>query len=154
MSKLAYFSITLVGAVPAGGSGYLLVQHFLDHGFSGSPVIVGIAGTALASMFLIVLTPLMVLFWYKSPNAGAPKPAATAAAEEKAEKEDSKKDAKPAKGKKGKDDGFDDAIPDDFNEDELNESADDAFDAGDEDFEYEDDEFEEEEEQPKKKKKK
>ncbi len=150
MSKLAFFSMTLVGAVPAGGTGYLLVKHFLDHGFSGPPIVVGAAGTALAALFFVLLTPLIVLVRYKSPNAGAPKSEAAAVAEQ----ETAEKETKPAKGKKGKDDDFGDAIPDDFEEDELNESADDAFDAGDEDFEYEEDEFEEEEEQPKKKKKK
>ncbi len=153
MSKLAYFFITLVGAVPAGGTFYLIVQHFFDRGFSGPPVLVGVVATTAVALFATILTPLMVLFWYKSPNADAAKPAAAAVADK--EEVNDKKPAAPAKGKKGKDTGFDDAIPDDFDEDELNESAgDDDFEAGDEDFEYDDDEFEEEEEQPKKKKKK
>lgn len=153
MSKLAYVSITLVGAVPAGGTFYLIVQHFLDRGFAGPPVLVGVVATTAVALFATILTPLMVLFWYKSPQADAPKAAAASAAV--ADQDDEKKPAAPAKGKKGKDDNFDDAIPDDFDEDEVSESAgDDDFEAGDEDFEYDDDEFEEEEEQPKKKKKK
>lgn len=148
MSKLAYVLMTLVGAVPAGGTNYLLVKHFLDHGFSGSPIIVAVCATAWTATFFTALTPLMVLFWYKAPQSDTVKSAGAVVP-----KEDGSKPEKPAKAKTAKGEGFDDAIPDDFDEDELNESADDAFDAGDEDFEYEDDEFEEEE-SPKKKKKK
>lgn len=149
MSKLAYVLMTLVGAVPAGGTNYLLVKHFLDHGFSGSPIIVAICATAWTATFFTALTPLMVLFWYKAPQSDVVKSTATVASAA-----DDSKPEKPTKAKKATGEGFDDAIPDDFDEDELNESADDAFDAGEEDFEFEDDEFEEEEETPKKKKKK
>ena len=162
MSKLAYFFITLIGAVPGGFLCYLIVMYFKEQGFGG-PTIVQVAfWAALAAAFAIVLTPLMVVFWYKAPQAeAAPATPADSGDEPVADK----KLAKAAKGKKKPDqeaDGFEDAIPDDFDEDELEESraSDDiddaeAFDdAEDFDDEIEDFEDEEEEEAPPKKKKK
>lgn len=149
MSKLAYVMMTLVGAIPAGGANYFIVRHFLDFGFSEPPIVVGAFGATWLMTFLVALTPLVVLIKHKSPE----KPAKPDVA---AKSDDASADEKPAKGKKGKEkEGFDDAIPEDFDENELADdgfSEDEAFEDIDEDF---DEDFEEEEEEkPKKKKKK
>lgn len=144
MSKLSFTAMTLVGALPAGFTLYLLVQHFVNHGVPSANV-VGIAiWVCLAALFLVVITPFIVLIRYKGPEkVAAPAPAKGA-----------KADA-PAAKKKGKDAGFDDAIPDDFDEEELKASqAEEAYDEeeGGGDFDYDEDEledFEEEEEAPK-----
>ena len=161
MSKLAYFFITLIGAVPGGFLCYLFVMYFKDHGFGGSTIMQVAIWAALVAAFAIVLTPLMVVFWYKAPQGEltAPKPAGSADSDDKPVAD--KKAAKAAKGQKKEQeaDGFEDAIPDNFDEEELEASraSDDFEDGGEENFDYADDEledFEEEEEEPQPKKKK
>ncbi len=168
MSKLAYFFITLIGAIPGGFLCYLIVMYFKDQGFGGSTIMQVACWTTLAAAFAIVLTPLMVVFWYKPAQvtAAAPKPAADSEDDEPAPDKKPAKAAKAAKAAKGKkrdheDDGFEDAIPDDFDEEELEASraTDDFEEVDEENFDYGDDELEdfedeEEEPQPKKKKKK
>lgn len=145
MSKLGFTAMTLVGAVPAGFTLYLLVQHFVDHGVPSADI-VGIAvWVSLAALFLVVITPFIVLIRYKGPEkVAAPTPAKGA-----------KADAAPAAKKKGKGESFDDAIPEDFDEEELKASQpeEEAYDEeeGGGDFDYDEDleDFEEEEEEPK-----
>lgn len=150
MSKLSFTAMTLVGALPAGFTLYLLVQHFVDHGVPSANV-VGIAiWVCLAALFLVVITPFIVLIRYKGPEkVAAPAPAKGAKVAE----------AAPTAKKKGKDAGFDDAIPDDFDEEELkaSQSEEEAYDEeeGGGDFDYDENELEdfeeEEEEAPKSK---
>ena len=142
MSKLAFFAMTLVGAIPAGGALYALIRNILDRANDIGTVLLIVTIVASVCTALVVLTPFIVLVFYKDtrlPMAPAPEGAA-AAAPKKADEED----------------GFGDAIPDDFDEEELAASAgdDDEFDDdvdafddddyGDYDEEYE--EFDEDEE--------
>jgi len=120
VGKLAYFFTTFVGAVPAGFGLYLLIMNFLNRADSLGTMLMVITVTATICMALVVLTPFMVLVFYKDTRpklaaagagaAGAAAGAAAAAASEPA--------------------GFDDAIPDGFDEKEL------AASAGDDDEEY------------------
>lgn len=144
MSKLAFFSMTLVGAIPAGGALYALIRNILDRANDIGTVLLIVTIVASVCTALVVLTPFIVLVFYKDtrlPMAPEPKGAAEgAAAPKKADEEE----------------GFGDAIPDDFDEEELAASAGDddeydddvdAFDDddyGDYDEEYE--EFDEDEE--------
>ena len=119
MSKLAFFFLTLVGAVPAGGTLYLLINNLLDRADKLGGVLLGISIAAAVCMVLIVLTPFIVLVFYKDTRvagvamAGAATAAAGAAAAGAA-----------AAGAADDDDGgFDDAIPDDYDEEELAASA-------------------------------
>jgi len=147
VSKLAYFFMTLVGAVPAGGALYALIRTLLDRADSIGTVLLAITITATVCTALVVLTPFIVLVFYKDtrmPMAPQPENAAAGAA--------------PAPQSDSEEEGFGDAIPDDFDEDELAASADDdeygdfdddadAYgddDLGDHDEEYE--EFDEDEE--------
>lgn len=146
MSKLAFFFMTLVGAVPAGGALYALIRNLLDRADSLGTVLLAITITATVCTTLVVLTPFIVLVFYKDERD----PAAVQA---------QKESAAATKDKKPKDaDGFGDVIPDDFDEDAVAASSDDedygefdddaeAFDddeLGDYDEEYE--EFDEDEE--------
>lgn len=145
MSKLAFFSMTLVGAIPAGGALYALIRNILDRANDIGTVLLIVTIVASVCTALVVLTPFIVLVFYKDtrlPTAPEPKGAAAGAAA--------------APKKKDEEEGFGDAIPDDFDEEELAASADDddefdddveAFDDdeyGDYDEEYE--EFDEDEE--------
>ena len=148
MSKLAFFFMTLVGAIPAGGALYALIMNILDRANSIGTVLLAVTITATVCTALVVLTPFIVLVFYKDtrlPMAPQPEGAAAGAA------------AAPAKA--DEEEGFGDAIPDDFDEEELAASADnddeygdfdddvEAFDDedyGDYDEEYE--EFDEDEE--------
>ena len=136
--------MTLVGAIPAGGALYALIRNILDRANDIGTVLLIVTIVASVCTALVVLTPFIVLVFYKDTRLPmAPQPegaAAGAAAPKKADEED----------------GFGDAIPDDFDEEELAASAgdDDEFDDdvdafddddyGDYDEEYE--EFDEDEE--------
>ena len=144
MSKLAFFAMTLVGAIPAGGALYALIRNILDRANDIGTVLLIVTIVASVCTALVVLTPFIVLVFYKDtrlPMAPSPEGAAAGAA------------AAPTKA--DEDEGFGDAIPDDFDEEELATSAgDDEFDDdvdafddddyGDYDEEYE--EFDEDEE--------
>lgn len=144
MSKLAFFAMTLVGAIPAGGALYALIRNILDRANDIGTVLLIVTIVASVCTALVVLTPFIVLVFYKDtrlPMAPNPEGAAAGAA------------AAPKKA--DEDEGFGDAIPDDFDEEELAASAgDDEFDDdvdafddddyGDYDEEYE--EFDEDEE--------
>ena len=128
MGKLGYFFTTFVGAIPAGFGLYLLIAEVfleqtekLNSADDGTMLLV-ISITITVCMALIVLTPFMVLVFYKDTRpklaaAGAGAVAGTAA----------------AGGRDDEADGFGDAIPDDFDEEELATSVGDDF-----DDEYED----------------
>jgi hypothetical protein len=144
VSKLAFFFMTLVGAVPAGGALYALIRILLDRADTIGTVLLAITITATVCTALVVLTPFIVLVFYKDtrmPMAPQPEDAATSTA------------AAPKKDD-AEEEGFGDAIPDDFDEEELAASADDDEygdfdddgddDLGDYDEEYE--EFDEDEE--------
>jgi hypothetical protein len=148
VSKLAFFFMTLVGAVPAGGALYALIRNLLDRADSLGTVLLAITITATVCVSMVVLTPFIVLVFYKDERD----PAAIQAQKEGAA-------AAPTDADKAEEtDGFGDAIPDDFDEDELAATSDDeeygefdddaeAFDdddLGDYDEEYE--EFDEDEE--------
>lgn len=115
MGKLAYFFTTFVGAVPAGFGLYLLIKNFLDRADSLGTMLMVITITATVCMALVVLTPFMVLVFYKDtrPKLAAAGVAAGAASGAAAAADE------PA--------GFDDAIPDDFDEEELAASAGDDY---------------------------
>jgi hypothetical protein len=141
VSKLAFFSMTLVGAIPAAGALYALIRNILDRANDIGTVLLIVTIVASVCTALVVLTPFIVLVFYKDtrlPMESEPSGAAAgaAAAPKKADEEE----------------GFGDAIPDDFDEEELAASGgdDDDVDAyddeeyGDYDEEYE--EFDEDEE--------
>lgn len=147
MSKLAFFFMTLVGAVPAGGALYALIRTLLDRADSIGTVLLAITITATVCTALVVLTPFIVLVFYKDTRMPmAPQPEGGAAGAAAAPQQDAEEE------------GFGDAIPDDFDEEELAASTDDdeygdfdddadAYgddDLGDYDEEYE--EFDEDEE--------
>lgn len=127
MGKLGYFFTTLVGAVPAGFGLYLMIAEvFLKRTEELTTMLLVITITATVCMALVALTPFMVLVFYKdtrpklaAAGAGAAAAGAAAAASRGDEAE-----------------GFGDAIPDDFDEEELAASA--GEDYGDE---YADDEY-------------
>ena len=127
MSKLAYFFVTLVGAVPAGGALYLMIMNLLDRADRLGGVLLGVTITISVCMVLVALTPFMVLVFYKDTH---PKPAPgkqnDSAAEDGAIGVDDEEEAE----------GFADVIPDDYDADELAASVDDD---GDLDEAYEDD---------------
>lgn len=124
MSKLAFFFMTLVGAVPAGGALYALIRNLLDRADSLGTVLLAVTITATVCTALVVLTPFIVLVFYKDTRpAVEPEPEGEAAAVA----------ATPAA---TSEEGFGDAIPDDFDESELSASVDDD----EEDFESFDDE--------------
>ena len=134
MSKLAFFFLSLVGAVPAGGTLYLLINNFLDRSDRLGGLLLGVNVAATVCMVLVALSPFIVLVFYKDTRgmivkadaaaavaAGAGGAVAAAAASKKSEDE------------------FGDVIPADFDEDELAASG-----GGDEyEDEYEDGEYDE-----------
>ena len=144
MSKLAFFFLTLVGAVPAGGTLYLLINNLLDRADKLGGVLLGVSITAAVCMVLVTLTPFIVLVFYKDTRmlggavgggaggagggaggAGGAVAAAGAGAAVAAAAQD--------------DDGFGDV----FDEEELTASAGaDAFDDEYDDAEYDDSEYE------------
>lgn len=118
MGKLGYFFTTFVGAIPAGFGLYLLIAEvFLERTEKLTTMLLVISITITVCMALVVLTPFMVLVFYKDTRpklaaAGAGAVAGTAA----------------AGGRDDEADGFGDAIPDDFDEEELETSVGDDFD--------------------------
>ncbi len=135
MGKTAYFLTTFIGAIPAGFCLYWLVMTFVDHGEVLSHMMLGITITASFFTFLIVLTPLMVLIFYKDTLPKMVKAPKTAAATTDDDDEEGE--------------GFGDAIPEDFDEEELKASAADddyddldaEFDDGDFDDDFDDEDF-------------
>tara|TARA_R110002072_G_scaffold13481_1_gene56638 strand:+ start:66393 stop:66806 length:414 start_codon:yes stop_codon:yes gene_type:complete len=121
--------MTLVGAIPAGGALYALIMNILDRANSIGTVLLAVTITATVCTALIVLTPFIVLVFYKdtrlpmTPQPEGAAAGAAAAAPQKADQEE----------------GFGDAIPEDFDEAELAASTDAEFD--DDVDAYEDDEF-------------
>lgn len=142
MSKLAFFFMTLVGAVPAGGALYALIQTLLDRADSIGTVLLAITITAAVCTALVVLTPFIVLVFYKDTRMPmAPQPEGDAAGAAVAPQKDG-----------AEEEGFGDAIPDDFDEEEMAANADDdeygdfdddADDYGDDDLGDYDEEYEE-----------
>ena len=106
--------MTLVGAVPASGALYALIRTLLDRADSIGTVLLAITITATVCTALVVLTPFIVLVFYRDTHIPiAPQPEGAAA------------DAATVPQKDAKEEGFGDAIPDDFDEEELIASADD-----------------------------
>lgn len=144
MSKVAYFLITFIGAIPAGGTLYLLIMNFLDRSEKLTGILLGVTIIASVCCTLVALTPFMVLVFYKDtrPKSSPSKKGADAGA---AGADDDDGDDK-------EEGGFGDVIPDDYDADELAASVDDgdeyddddAFDDDgfddDDDFDIEDDE--------------
>lgn len=120
VGKMAYFFTTFVGAVPAGlGLALLIMEVFLKRTEALSTMLLGICIVIAVCLALVVMTPFMVLVFYKDTRpklaaAGAGVAASGAAAKAASE---------PA--------GFDDAIPENFDEEELAASAGDEDDYGD-----------------------
>jgi len=134
--------MTLVGAVPAGGALYALIRTLLDRADTIGTVLLAITITATVCTALVVLTPFIVLVFYKDTRMPmAPQPEGAAAGTAAVPKKDD-----------AEEEGFGDAIPDDFDEEELAASADDdeygdfdddADDYGDDDLGDYDEEYEE-----------
>ena len=119
MGKLGYFFTTFVGAIPAGFGLYLLIAEvFLERTEKLTTMLLVISITITVCMALVVLTPFMVLVFYKDtrPKLAAAGAAAGAGA-----------GAAAGGGRDDGPDGFDDAIPDDFDEEELAASVGDDF---------------------------
>jgi hypothetical protein len=141
VSKLAFFFLTLVGAVPAGGTLYLLINNLFDRANKLGGVLLGVSIAAAVCMVLVTLTPFIVLVFYKDTRmltgggggaAGIAAGGVAAAA-----------GAGAAVAAASDGDGFGDAIPDDFDEEELAASGGaDAFDDEYDDAEYDDSEYE------------
>jgi hypothetical protein len=132
VSKLAFFFMTLVGAIPAGGALYALIRNLLDRADTIGTVLLAVTITATVCTALVVLTPFIVLVFYKDTRLPmAPQPEGEAA------------DAAAAPEKGNQDDGFGDAIPDDFDEEELVASSDEEeYESLDDDAEaYDDEDF-------------
>ena len=124
MSKLAFFFMTLVGAVPAGGALYALIRNLLDRADSLGTVLLAITITATVCTAMVV--------FYKDERdpaeVQAQKESAAAASTDDKKVEEA--------------DGFGDVIPDDFDEDELAASSDDDDGEFDDDAAaFDDDEF-------------
>lgn len=145
MSKLAYFFVTLLGAVPAGGALYLLIKNFLDRADRLGGVLLGVTVTISVCMVLVALTPFMVLVFYKDSRP-APGPR---------NKDGDEEGAVAAVADDGDEpEGFGDIIPDDYDPDELSAAVDDGGededldeaydDYDDEDGEYDDFDYEDE----------
>lgn len=138
MSKIAYFLVTFIGAVPAGGTLYLLIKNFLDRADDLGGVLLGVTITAAVCCTLVALTPFMVLVFYKDTRPKPPPRKKGGDADDEGNADDSV-DEEPA--------GFGDVIPDDFDEEELSASANDdeyddgAFDDDDEYGGFDDDEY-------------
>jgi len=131
VNKLAYFFLTLVGAIPAGGALYALVMNLFDRADKLGGLLLGVTITAAVCMLLVTLTPLIVLFGYKDTRP-KPEPGAATAAEP----------ATAAAGAAAAAPGFDDAIPEDFDENELAATADSEYGDGEyEEAEYDEGEF-------------
>lgn len=119
MGKLGYFFTTLVGAVPAGLGLFLLIKNFLDRADKLGTMLMVITIIATVCMALVALTPFMVLVFYKDTRPKLAAAGAGAAAAGGA-----------VAGSRDEGDGFGDAIPDDFDEDELRASEADDYDDG------------------------
>ena len=135
MSKLAFFFMSLVGAVPAGGALFVLIRNLLDRADTLGTVLLAITITATVCTSLVVLTPFIVLVFYKDTR-----PALSAQADEGSEEQAAATDTNQAT----EADGFGDVIPDDFDENELAASADDEedYESFDDDAEsYDDEDF-------------
>jgi len=141
VSKLAYFFLTFVGAVPAAGALYALIMNLLDRADQLGTVLLAVTVTAALCASMIVLTPFIVLVFYKDthPQQGpAPEP----------DSESPAGSAAPA-ALADEDESFGDAIPEDFDEEELAAAGEDDFEDFDDeygefdDMDYDDGEFDE-----------
>lgn len=142
MSKLAFFFMAFAGAIPAGGALYALIMNLLDRADSLGTVLLAVTVTATLCTAMVVLTPFIVLVFYKDTRpAFVPPPP----------QEESDDDSL----EPGEEEGFGDAIPEDFDENEL-AAADDEEEYGDfdddeygefDDSEYDDGEFDDFEEE-------
>lgn len=61
MSKLAFFCVTLIAAIPAAYLGYLAVMGFLSHSGDMSPVLMGVTGLTLLMCAIAVAMPVAAL---------------------------------------------------------------------------------------------
>jgi hypothetical protein len=135
VGKLAYFFTTFVGAIPAGFGIYVMVRHFLDRAEAINGILLTVSIMITVCLFLVALTPFIVLIFYKdnSPQlavAGAGAVGAGAAAGGGSGGSDPETE----------DEGFGDAIPTDFDQDELEASIPDSeFDDFEDDAEDEED---------------
>ncbi|MFP6763243.1 MAG: hypothetical protein VB858_06485 [Planctomycetaceae bacterium] len=139
MGKLGYAFTTLIGAIPAGiGLAVLIMDVFLKRTEVLSNMMLTVCIVIAVCMALVALTPFMVLVFYRDTR---PKLAAAGAA--------AAAGVAVAAGSSS-DEGFGDAIPEDFNEDEVRDSAEDEeyddfedgdFEEGDYDDDFEDLDF-------------
>lgn len=128
MSKLAFFFVTLVAAIPAAYLGFLAVMGFLGHSGEMPLVLMGATGVSLLACAMVIAMPVAVLL-RRGPR------------EETPETNDGTEEEKFAD--EGSDDlaadGFDDEAVDEGDEpieddvDDLEYDDDDDFDAFDED---------------------
>ena len=134
MGKLGYAFTTLIGAIPAGlGLALLIMEVFLKRTEVLSNMLLSVCIVIAVCMALVALTPFMVLVFYKdsrpklaAAGAAAAAGGAAAVADRPAAAED-----------------FGDAIPDDFDENELRDSASGGDDDYDDYDDFEDEGYEE-----------
>ena len=124
MSKISLFCTSLVPALVAGGLSYLMVMTFLERTGTMGTMLMVVCGVTLAASAIVALSPFGILIF--SPKT---EDLATETVEDQEEVEDDFEDD--FADDDDEDEGFGDAIPDDFDPDEL---ADD-----DDDFDIEDD---------------
>lgn len=134
MSKIAYFFVSFLGAIPAGGTLYLMIQNFLDRADRLGTTLLAVTILISVCMVAVALTPFMILVFYKDPRPKAP-------ARKGDDDDGDEPEAAVVADDDGDDEGFGDVIPDNYDPDELAASVDDEAEGFDDD-EYDDDGFE------------
>ena len=132
MSKIAFFFVTLIAAIPAGFLGYLAVMGFLKHSEEMPGILMGVAGITLLMCAAVVVMPIAVLL-RRGPRPAEDEPEADAEAEAESSIEES-----PSETEFGE---HEDAVVDE----EFNEEQDSEIYAADEDEDLDFDAFEDEE---------
>ena len=135
MSKLAFFFVTLIAAIPAGFLGYLAVMGFLTHSEAMPGILMGVTGITLLMCAAVVVMPIAVLM-RRSPRPAEDEPEADAEPDVDAESIEEP----PSETEFG---GHEDAVVDE----EFTEEEDSEIYAADEDEDLDFDAFEEDENQ-------
>ena len=155
VSKIGLFCTSLVPALIAGGLSYLMVMTFLNRTGDMGTMLMVICGITLAASAVVALSPFGILIFSPKTEEIAPE-----TVDEDGADDDFDDDDVVTAGGDDEDDGFGDAIPDDFDPDELAEDDDDfdieddmeiddldlddqeTFELDGDDFDFDEDEFE------------
>lgn len=140
MGKLAYIFMAFFGAIPAGFGLYVMVLHLLDRSEAISGMLLTVSIVITVCLFLVTLSPFIVLVFYRDSQ---PQLAMAGAEADATDGGDGGSRAPAASSE-----AFDDAIPQDFDQEELEASQPDQFDDFEEEYdesEYAEDEYDESE---------